>query len=93
MVQQIDEVDTEKLTYNYTVIESDVLGDVVDKISYATKVIAGTDGGSILKNTSTYYTKGHHVITDEQIKQGKEKSFGLFKIVEAYLLANPDAYN
>ncbi|KAF3437742.1 hypothetical protein FNV43_RR20498 [Rhamnella rubrinervis] len=93
VVQQIDEVDAEKLTYNYTVIEGDVLGDAVEKISYATKVIAGQGGGSILKNTATYFTKADHVIPDEQIKQGKEKSFGLFKIVEAYLVANPDAYN
>ena len=56
-------------------------------------MVAGPDGGSILKNTSTYYTKGDHVITDEQIKVGKEKSIALFKVVEAYLVANPDAYN
>ena len=93
MVQQIDAVDTEKLTHDYSVIEGDVLGDVVEKISYATKVVAGPDGGSILKNTSTYYTKGDHAITDNQIKVGKEKSIALFKVVEAYLVANPDAYN
>lgn len=93
MVQQIDAVDTEKLTYNYSVIEGDVLGDAVEKVSYATKVVSGPDGGSIVKNTSTYYSKGDHVITEEEIKDGKEKSLGLFKVVEAYLVANPDAYN
>ncbi|KAF3437741.1 hypothetical protein FNV43_RR20497 [Rhamnella rubrinervis] len=93
VVKQIDAVDTEKLTYNYSVIEGDVLGDDVEKISYATEVVAGPDGGSILRNTGTYYTKGDHAITDDQIKDGNEKSFGLFKVVEAYLVANPDVYN
>ncbi|KAH7513426.1 major allergen Pru ar 1 [Ziziphus jujuba] len=93
VVHQIDSVDTENLSYGYTVIEGDALGDVVEKITYQNKIVAGPEGGSIVKNTSTYYTKGDHEIKEEQIKAGKERSAGLFKAVEAYLVANPDAYN
>ncbi|KAE9455177.1 hypothetical protein C3L33_12942, partial [Rhododendron williamsianum] len=49
------------------------------------------DGGSICKNRSIYHTKGDAQVTEEEIKAGKEKALGMFKAVEAYLLANPDA--
>lgn len=86
-------VDKEKLTYNYSVVEGDVLGDAVEKVSYTTKVVSCPDGGSIVKNTSTYYSKGDHVITEEEIKDSKEKSLSLVKVVVAHLVANHDAYN
>ena len=93
MVHQIDAVDAENLTYSYSVIEGDVIGDVLEKISYEVEIVAGSDGGSIVKNNSKYFTKGDHEIKEEQVKEGKEKASGLFKAVEAYLVANPDAYN
>ncbi|KAH7513424.1 hypothetical protein FEM48_Zijuj12G0198400 [Ziziphus jujuba var. spinosa] len=93
VVHQIDAVDSENFTYSYSVIEGDVLGDLLEKISYDTKIVAGPNGGSIVKNTSTYYIKGDNQLSEEQVKEGKEKASGLFKAVEAYLVANPDAYN
>lgn len=92
-MHQIDAVDSENFTYSYSVIEGDVLGDLLEKISYDTKIVAGPNGGSIVKNTSTYYIKGDNQLSEEQVKEGKEKASGLFKAVEAYLVANPDAYN
>ena len=74
-------------------IEGDVLSDILEKISYETKIVASPDGGSILKSTSKYHTKGDHEIKEEQVKAGKEKASGLFKAVEGYLSANPDVYN
>ncbi|KAL6343754.1 hypothetical protein AAG906_027524 [Vitis piasezkii] len=56
------------------------------------KLVASPDGGSICKNISKYHTKGDIQITEDQIKAGKEKAMGMFKAIEAYLLANPDAY-
>ncbi|KAK6228613.1 hypothetical protein SCA6_000953 [Theobroma cacao] len=53
----------------------------------------GPGGGSVCKSTSKYYTIGDNEIKEEQIKTGKERAFGMYKAVEAYLLANPDAYN
>ena len=74
-------------------IEGDVLSDILEKISYETKIVASPDGGSILKSTSKYHTKGDQEIKEEQVKAGKEKASGLFKAVEGYLLAHPDLYN
>ncbi|KAK4586586.1 hypothetical protein RGQ29_023656 [Quercus rubra] len=90
---KIDAIDKENFTYNYSVIEGGPLSDKIEKISYETKLVPSPDGGSIFKSTSKYYAKDDFEIKEEQIKAGKEKAAGLFKSVEGYLLANPDAYN
>nr|ACE80941.1 putative allergen Pru du 1.02 [Prunus dulcis x Prunus persica] len=90
---RIDGIDKDNLTYSYTLIEGDVLSDVIEKIAYDIKLLASPNGGSIVKTTSHYHTKGDVEIKEEQVKAGKEKAAGLFKLVEGYLLANPDAYN
>ncbi|PON61985.1 Bet v I type allergen [Trema orientale] len=90
---RVDGLDAENFTYSYSVIEGDALGDVVEKITYETKLVASPDGGSIVKRSSQYHTKGDHEIKEESVKEGKEKASHLFKAIEAYLQANPDAYN
>ena len=62
-----------------------------DSISYHIKIVASPDGGSICKNRSIYNTKADATVTEEEIKSGKEKASGMFKALETYLLANPDA--
>ncbi|RVW99215.1 Major allergen Pru ar 1 [Vitis vinifera] len=88
----IDSLDKENFTYCYTIIEGDALMDNLESIYYEVKLVASPDGGSICKNISKYHTKGDIQITEDQIKAGKEKAMGMFKAIEAYLLANPDAY-
>ncbi|XP_059627109.1 major allergen Pru ar 1-like [Cornus florida] len=88
--QRVDGIDKENFTYAYSIIEGDALMGV-ESISYEIKIEASADGGSICKNSSKYYTKGDAQINEEQIKGGKEKASGMFKAIEAYLLANPDA--
>ena len=90
---RIDEIDNANFTYAYTLIEGDAISETLEKIQYEIKLVTSPDGGSILKSISKYHTKGDHEIKEDQIKAGKEKASGLFKAVEAYLLANPDAYN
>jgi len=50
------------------------------------------DGGSIVKSTSKYYTKGDEKLAEEFVKAGKERSAGFTKAIEDFLQANPD-YN
>ena len=90
---QVDALDAENFTYCYSVIEGDALAGVFEKISYETKLVASADGGCVVKSISQYHTAGDHEIKDEDVKQGKEKASYLFKAIEAYLVANPDAYN
>ncbi|KAH7842422.1 hypothetical protein Vadar_005111 [Vaccinium darrowii] len=47
-------------------------------------------GGSICNNRSIYIPKGDNKVTEEGIKDDKEKASSISKAVEAYLLANPD---
>ena len=89
---RIDAVDKENLTYAYTLIDGDALMDKLDSISYEMKFEPSPDGGCKGKNVSTYHTKPGVEIKEEEIKDGKEKAAVVFKLVEAYLLANPEAY-
>ncbi|KAJ9699694.1 hypothetical protein PVL29_005524 [Vitis rotundifolia] len=89
---RIDGINKENFTYSYSVIEGDALMGTLESISYEVKLVASLDGGSICKNTSKYHTKWDIEITEDQIKAVKEKAMGMYKAVEAYVLANPDAY-
>ncbi|XP_044487218.1 major allergen Pru ar 1-like [Mangifera indica] len=90
---KVEALDKENFIYNYSVIEGDALMKSLEKITNEIKLASSPDDvGSICKSISKYYTIGDFSITEEQIKAGKEKSSGLFKAIEAYLLANPDAY-
>ncbi|XP_062175987.1 major allergen Pru ar 1-like isoform X1 [Alnus glutinosa] len=88
-----DGLDKENFTYNYSVVEGGPLSETLEKVSYETKLVASPDGGTIYKISSKYYTKDNTEIKEEQIKAEEEKTAGVFKAVEGYLLANPDAYN
>ncbi|GLU08442.1 hypothetical protein SLE2022_253550 [Rubroshorea leprosula] len=90
---RIDGIDLEKFAYSYTVVEGDALMNTLEKISNKIEFEASPNGGSVCKSSSTYHTIGDIEIKEEHIKAGKEKAMGMFKAVEAHLLANPDAYN
>ncbi|XWS14139.1 hypothetical protein CRYUN_Cryun36dG0097800 [Craigia yunnanensis] len=89
---RIDELDEKNFSYRYSLIEGDGLMDKLDKITYEVKFEVTADGGSKNKMTSTYYAKGDFVLTEEEIKAGKEKALAIYKVVEGYLIQNPDAY-
>ncbi|XP_023000179.1 major allergen Pru ar 1-like [Cucurbita maxima] len=90
---RLDVIDEASRTYKYTVLEGELLSDTIDKISKEIKVVEGPSGGSILKSTSVYHTKGDHQIDEEKLKSGEQKGLALLKAAEAYLLAHPDEYN
>ena len=92
MKQKVEALDKENFLYSYSVIEGDALMNTLEKITYDTKLGPSAVGGSVCKTTSKYYTIGDFELKEEGIKAGKEKALGIFKAVEAYLLANPDAY-
>ena len=75
--------------YNYTVIESDAFPDYFEKISYETKLVAASNG-AVVKVVIKVFTKGDAQLKEEDGKKGKEKSEGLFKAIEAYILVNPN---
>ncbi|KAJ9696580.1 hypothetical protein PVL29_008681 [Vitis rotundifolia] len=86
---RIDAIDHDNYSCKYTLIEGDVLGDTLESISSEVKFEA-SGSGSVCKMTSHYHSKIE--LKDEDIKAGKDKAMGMYKVVEEYLLANPDAY-
>ncbi|KAF5737019.1 Pathogenesis-related protein 10.5 [Tripterygium wilfordii] len=89
---KIESLDKETFSYNYSIIEGEILRGALDKISSENKIEASSDGGSVWKTITTYHTKGDIVIPEEKINEAKGTATAMFKAVEAYLLANPDAY-
>ena len=89
---RIDEVDNEKCWCKFTLIEGDVMGEKLRSAAYEIEFMDDGEGGSICRMLSEYETVGDVVFRDEDIEEGKEKATELFKPVEAFLLANPDAY-
>uniref|UniRef100_A0A7N0T1W8 Bet v I/Major latex protein domain-containing protein n=1 Tax=Kalanchoe fedtschenkoi TaxID=63787 RepID=A0A7N0T1W8_KALFE len=89
---RIDEINPETFTYSYTLVEGHGLSDKLESVVYKVQFEVSADGGTVSKMTSTYTTLGGHTLDEEQVKIGKEKALGMYKVVEAYLLQNPDVY-
>ncbi|KAL1561667.1 pathogenesis-related protein STH-21-like [Salvia divinorum] len=89
MKSRVDEIDHEKHTIKYTVIDGDMLGDKLEKICYHMKFEDTEDGGCVVKVTSEYHTKGDYELSDDDLKGAKEQSLGIYKSCEDYLTANP----
>ncbi|GLT56219.1 hypothetical protein SLA2020_292790 [Shorea laevis] len=75
----------------YSLIERYALGDTLESITSEVKFEAAS-AGRVCKMTNHYHTKGEFVFQEEEIKAGKDKAAGMYKLVEEYLVANPDVY-
>ncbi|KAJ4722090.1 major allergen Pru ar 1-like [Melia azedarach] len=89
---RIEEVDEENLVCKYAMIEGDALGDKLEYIAYEVKFEAASNGGCICKMISNFHIIGNFQIKEEEIEAGKETVMGIYKVVEKYLLDNPQVY-
>ncbi|XP_030470346.1 major strawberry allergen Fra a 1.07-like [Syzygium oleosum] len=89
MKNRVDELNEKTFTYKYTMID---LKEKFEAIVYEVKFEPTPEGGSKNKMTSMYYAKGEVELKEEDVKAGKERALGMYKVAEAYLLQNPDAY-
>ncbi|BBG93138.1 MLP-like protein 423 [Prunus dulcis] len=79
---ELKSVDEENFVYGYTLIEGDALVmEKLEYVSYEVKFEAAEDGGSKNKMVSKYHTKGDFVLQEEDIKAGREKALGMYKVV------------
>ncbi|KAK4787309.1 hypothetical protein SAY86_011142 [Trapa natans] len=90
MKHRIDAIDSEKLYCKYTLIESEPSFQKVECVVYEVKFEASGDGGCVCKMSSEYHSKEGVELEEEEIKKGKDKALGLFKVVEEHLIANPN---
>ncbi|KAK6937341.1 Bet v I/Major latex protein [Dillenia turbinata] len=70
----------------------DMLRDNLKSIVYEVKLEPDNYGGCICKVWSEYETEGDVMYKDEDIEAGKDRALEMYKGIEAYLLANPQAY-
>jgi len=89
---KVEALDKENFTYCYSIIEGEVLGTTFEKISYEVKITVLPLGGSVLKCTNSYFTIGEVDVPEKEIKAGKHKVTAMVEAIQAYLVANPDAY-
>ncbi|PKI40685.1 hypothetical protein CRG98_038940 [Punica granatum] len=80
------------LKHRIDTLDSENLVCKLEKVVYEVKFEASSTGGCVCKMTSEYHTKGDMELKEEEIKHGKDKAMGLYKVVEEYLVANPDVY-
>uniref|UniRef100_A0A7N0UKD3 Bet v I/Major latex protein domain-containing protein n=1 Tax=Kalanchoe fedtschenkoi TaxID=63787 RepID=A0A7N0UKD3_KALFE len=89
---RINELDEKNRVCKYEMVEGGPLGEKLEKIGYEVKIEASGDGGSVCKMTSIYYSNGEFEVDEEEIKEGKETAIGIYKVIEGYLLNNPQVY-
>ncbi|KAL6901929.1 hypothetical protein ACP4OV_004805 [Aristida adscensionis] len=92
MKERLEFIDADKCECKSSLIEGGGIGVVVESASSHIKVEAAADGGSVTKVDSTYKLLPGVEVKDE-VAKAKESVTAIFKAAEAYLLANPDAYN
>ncbi|KAK3418024.1 hypothetical protein EUGRSUZ_H04005 [Eucalyptus grandis] len=90
--RKIDALYTENLVCKYTLIEGDVIFDKIESIVYEVQFLASSVGRCLCKMIGEYHTRGDVELNEDDIKQGKEKAMGLYKVVEEYVLGNPNVY-
>ncbi|MED6148145.1 Protein LlR18B, variant 4 [Stylosanthes scabra] len=87
VLNKVDAIDEGSYTYEYSIIGGTGFQESLEKVSFKTKFEAA-DGGSKVKITVTFYTKGDAPLTEEIQQDIKQKSVGIFKGIEGYILAN-----
>jgi hypothetical protein len=85
-------VDKVNLTHSYTTIEGVPLLGKFESIAYDMKFEATPEGGCKTTVVCKYFPKPGAEIKEEEIKEGKEKAAAVYKAVETYVVANPQAY-
>ncbi|VAI71741.1 unnamed protein product [Triticum turgidum subsp. durum] len=92
MKERLEFIDADKCECKSTLIEGGGIGMAIETATSHIKVEPAANGGSIVKVESTYKLLPGVEVNDE-ITKAKDSVTAIFKAAEAYLIANPDAYN
>lgn len=90
VLHKLDAIDEANFGYNYSLVGGTDVDESLEKVTFETKIVAGPSGGSIVKISVKYHTKGDLVLSDAVRDETKAKGTGLLKAIEGYVLANPD---
>lgn len=89
---RIDELDVENCQCKYTLIEGDVIDGKLNMVEYEAEFADDGCGGCICRMSSKYCSDKDIEFQDEDVEFGKERAMAVYQVIEAYLLANPNAY-
>uniref|UniRef100_A0A453R247 Bet v I/Major latex protein domain-containing protein n=2 Tax=Aegilops tauschii TaxID=37682 RepID=A0A453R247_AEGTS len=92
MKERLEFIDADKCECKSTLIEGGGIGTAIETATSHIKVEPAANGGSVVKVESTYKLLPGVEVNDE-ITKAKDSVTAIFKAAEAYLIANPDAYN
>lgn len=85
-------IDHESFAVKFTVLDGGLVGIRLKSYSFEVKFEATNDGGCKTKLEIEYDTLDSSLLTEDEIKSIRESTVAMFKAVEDYLQANPDAY-
>ncbi|KAJ9546406.1 hypothetical protein OSB04_018949 [Centaurea solstitialis] len=90
---RVDDIDHNNLSLGSTVLEGGDWMQNLESVTYHTKFIPDTaNQGSTYKVSSVYKCKDPAKFTQENAKFADEYTKKTFKAIEAYIIANPNAY-
>ena len=93
MKEKLEFLDADKCECKSTLVEGGGIGVAIESAASHIKVEPAAGGGSVVKVASTYKPMPGVEMKDDDIAKAKESVTAIFKAAEAYLVANPDAYN
>ncbi|CAN6301199.1 unnamed protein product [Urochloa humidicola] len=92
MKEKLEFLDVDKCECKSTLIEGGGIGMAIETATSHIKVEPAADGGSVVKVDATYKLLPG-VEEKDEIAMAKGSVTAIFKAAEAFLIANPDAYN
>ncbi|GJN31217.1 hypothetical protein PR202_gb19583 [Eleusine coracana subsp. coracana] len=92
MKEKLEFLDADKCECKSTLIEGGGIGVAIETATSHIKVESAADEWSLVKVDSTYKLLPGVEVKDE-IAKAKESVTAIFKAAEAFLIANPEAYN
>uniref|UniRef100_A0A453CRB7 Bet v I/Major latex protein domain-containing protein n=1 Tax=Aegilops tauschii subsp. strangulata TaxID=200361 RepID=A0A453CRB7_AEGTS len=91
--ERLDFLDADGCECRSTLLEGGHVGTVIETATSCIKVEPAAGGGSVVKVESTYKLLPGVEEAQYEVAKAKESVTAIFKAAEAYLIANPDAYN
>ncbi|OWM88122.1 hypothetical protein CDL15_Pgr016695 [Punica granatum] len=89
---RIDVLDSENFIYRITLIEGSSLFERVESVVYEVTYADLGNNNCVVRVATEYHPKRGLTLKEEDIMARKTTTIGFYKIMVAYLMANPDAY-
>eukprot|EP01018_Ginkgo_biloba_P025322 Gb_09961 [translate_table: standard] len=90
--ERVDEIIEKDFLYRYTALEGGLMGKKLRTAKFEMKISPTDDEGCLLKWTCNFETVSNKPPSEAQAQELKAEIVALVKMVESYLLSNPELY-